>query len=268
MKKIISVLTAVVLLLSAMAMTVSANAGLKYTAKYGTPKIDGAADDLWSSVEWTQVALPNSTSDKPEGTSRVKMLHDDKYIYYLVEINDPSINGDVFEFYVDEDSCKKAITAKGYECDKLTHLLIKVADGVFGDYESWSVGRVADTIVESAMTVNGNVRVIEWAFKPIGGIPAGESTMAIEFLYTDNNAAGKNIANTRWNVNTLTGDVSAHKDLSAYGILTLEAKKAETKPAAANTNPKTGDAGVVSAALLAIVAAAAVVATKKNYLAR
>ncbi len=269
MKKTLSLLIAVVLVLGMMGMSVSANRGLTYTANYATPVIDGQVDEAWSVAEWTNVDLLYDGVTETVCSVRVKILHDDQYLYYLAEATDATLGaGDCVEFYVDEDNCKM----EGAYCDVSTQLCINLPDGNPTKNASSASMSEADAVVAYGSSKSDNGYIFEWAFAPINGMPADGSVMGIEFMYNDCDESGTFINALRWNVDTAAGDVAPWQEVASFGELTLAAKPVvEEAPVedvvvdagAAEATPVTADAGVVVAAVV-MAAAAAVVLSKKH----
>lgn len=105
MKKIFSLLLAVMLLVSAMSL--SASAANTYTAPFGTPTIDGEK----SEGEWDLAAfadMNNVLSNLPMlETPSFKVMHDGTYLYVLVEVTTPAaMEDDIFIcVHVPHDGC-------------------------------------------------------------------------------------------------------------------------------------------------------------------
>lgn len=93
MKKTLSLLIAVVLVLGMMTMGVSANRGLTYVAEYGVPVIDGVEDEIWgtSGAKWTEIDLPYAEGVTSVCSARAKIMHDDEWVYCLVECTDATV---------------------------------------------------------------------------------------------------------------------------------------------------------------------------------
>lgn len=273
MKKTLSLLIAVVLVLGMMSMGVSANRGLSYTAQYATPVIDGVVDDCWINIadSWTNVDLPYGDAESV-CSARVKVLHDDQYIYFLAECTDATIgDGDALEFYLDEDNCK----VEGEYCDVSTQLQIFLNGTVEKNGASLSAAE-ADSVVAHAVTTSENGYILEWAFAPLSGEIKGGSVWGMEFMYNDADENGEFLNALRWNVDTAGGDVAPWQEVANFGTLTLaeyvapvvdepadepstDAPVVDDAPVA----PVTADAGIVVAAVV-MAAAAGVVLSKKH----
>lgn len=276
MKRTLSILVAVVFVLGILTTGISANRGLTYTCEWGTPTIDGVEDEAWSVAQWTNVDLPHADGLTNVCSLRVKILHDDQYLYYLAEATDativanpdPSVGQcDAIEFYVDEDNCKDVAF-----CDCTTQLQIVLPEGTPVRHSGSSSMSEADAVVAYGATQNENGYLVEWAFAPINGIPADGSVMGIEFMYNDSGEDGAFLGALRWNVDTINGDTPPYLAMDNFGDMTLAAKPVvEEAPvedvvvddAPAAEAPVTADAGIVVAAVV-MAAAAAVVLSKKH----
>ena len=272
MKKTLSLFVAVLLVLGMMSMGISANRGLSYTAQYATPVIDGVIDDCWLTVadDWTYVDLPFGTAESV-CSARVKVLHDDQYIYFIAECTDATLCaqelGDALEFYLDEDNCDE----EGAYCDVSIQLNLQLNGEAFKNPSSASAAE-ADSVVAYKMTTSDNGYILEWAYAPLSGAPVAGTVMGMEFMYNDCDEDGNFINALRWNVDTANGDTPPYIQPYDFGDLVLAAapvvveEPAADEPAvdapAADTTPVTADAGIVVAAV--VMAAAAAVVLKKH----
>ncbi len=263
MKKTLSIIFVFVLMLSMMSLGVSAHRGYEYTAYYATPEIDGVAEDLWDDSEWAYVDLQYREGLESDCSMKVKVLHDDEYIYFLGVATDATMTdasfdeADALQFYLDEDYCGSEEV-----CDLFTQLNCNVPDAQPHMPVGSKSKSGADAIVASAVTNDGDVYTFEWAFKPIAGIPEGEAVMGLEFMYNDCNTDGKFQNAYRWNVDTVAGEVAPYKQVKNYAKLILAEYVEVVDEVEAEQAPATSDAGVVVAAIF-MAAAAAVVLTKK-----
>ena len=255
-------------MLGMMSVSVSANRGLTYSAPYMTPVIDGVAEDLWLAAEWTQVDLVYDGVSESVCSARVKVMHDDQYIYFLAECTDGTIGGtdDAFEFYLDEDNCGM----EGGYCEYATQLQIRLDGTVVKNGASLSAADV-DSVVAYEITTSENGYVMEWAFAPLSGAPVDGAVWGLEFMYNDVDESNTFINALRWNVDTAGGDVAPWQQVADFGEMTIEAyvapvveEPAVEEPAADAPveAPVTADAGIVVAAV--VMAAAAAVVCKKH----
>lgn len=269
MKKTLSLLVAVVLVLGMMSMGVSATRGLSYTAQYATPVIDGQVDEVWDTVadDWTYVDLPYADGVESVCSARVKVLHDDQYIYFLAECTDATLApGDCLEFYLDEDDCD----LEGDYCEYATQLQIRLDGSVVRNGASKSAADI-DSVVAYEVTKNDSGYIMEWAFAPLSGAPVAGAVWGLEFMYNDNDETDTFINALRWNVDTVNNDVAPWQEVASFGDLTLaeyvapavDEAPADEAPADVADTPVTADAGIVVAAVV-MAAAAGVVLSKKH----
>ena len=285
MKKLLALFVATLMLVSAMALTASANRGLSYVAPYGTPVVDGVADEIWNGAVWTEIDLGYNDGERSVCSARAKILHDDKLIYVLAELTDATVasdpdsnpDQDLLEFYIDEDYCLESGT-----CDNFSQLRLGL-DGHTMKTGTNSVGQIEDMVKEFKVTTSSNGYVMEFSVAPMNGMPADENTaFGLEFMYNDCDEDGTFLDALRWNVDTAGGDAPPYANVDNFGKLTfaayvepvVEEAPAEEAPAAEAAAeapaaaapaaaPKTADAGIVVAAVVA-AAAAAVVLSKKH----
>ncbi|MBQ8577196.1 MAG: hypothetical protein IJ449_04420 [Clostridia bacterium] len=269
MKKTLSLLVAVVLVLGMMSMGVSAARDLTYTAQFATPVIDGQVDECWSTVsdDWTQIDLPYQNGAESVCSARAKILHDDTLVYFLVEVTDATVyegNDDCFEIYFDEDSCKDAAY-----CDVSTQLRMCLDEKIIKGNNS--IGDV-DMVQEYKVATSENGYVLEFSVALMNGIPAVGSTIGLEFMYNDNGETNADFLNAlRWNVDTANGDSAPWQSVEYFGTLTfaeyvapaVDEAPADEAPADVADTPVTADAGIVVAAVV-MAAAAGVVLSKKH----
>ncbi len=268
MKKTLSLLIAVILVLGMMGMSVSANRGYTYSAPYAVPTIDGNADDAaWSVADWTEIDYALGTSLI---SARAKVVHDDQLIYVLCETTDAEIEAgaEFIEFYLDEDNCKDET---GY-CDVCSQMRINIeGNHAAGTY---SVGQV-DMIEQFEITSGPNGYIWEFAIRPLTSIPTDPTVpFGLEFMYDDYDNSGAWVNALRWNVETNEGDQPPYQYPDNFGLLYFlekpEEAPVETPDAPAENAgvaeevPPTADAGIVVAAVVMAAAAAAVVLNKKH----
>ncbi len=264
MKKILSLLVVAVLMLGMMGVSVSATRDLVYTAPFATPVVDGVMEDAWTTAEWTNIDLPYDGSLDSVCSARARILHDDQYIYYLVEATDATVadgNGDGFEIYFDEDAC-----ADVAYCDVTTQLVMHLDGQVTKGANS--IGDV-DMVKEYKVVKSDSGYVLEFAVELMNGIPASK-TLNIEFMYNDNDEAAAFLDALRWNVDTANGDTAPWQAPECFGKLVCAEYvapaepevPADEAPADDTAAPTTADAGIVVAAV--VMAAAAAVVCKKH----
>lgn len=98
-------------------LTTSAQAPKNYTVQQAQEAIviDGEADDAWTNIPWTDDFIDIEGEQIPKYATRVKMLWDQEYLYFLAELEEPHIWGDItsrdaiifynndFEIFMDPD---------------------------------------------------------------------------------------------------------------------------------------------------------------------
>jgi len=265
MKKILSLLVVAVLMLGMMSVSVSATRDLVYTAPFATAVVDGVMEDAWTTAEWTNIDLPHDGTKDDVSSARARIMHDDQYLYYLVEATDATVaegNGDGFEIYFDEDCC-----ADVAYCDVSTQLVMHLDGQVTKGANS--LGDV-DMVKEYVVTTTSDGYLLEFKVELLNGIPASK-TLNIEFMYNNNDEAGGFLGADRWNVDTNAGDTAPWQAPECWGELYCaeyvepevpEVDEPAVDAPADTTAPTTADAGIVVAAV--VMAAAAAVVCKKH----
>ncbi|MBB2183261.1 endo-1,4-beta-xylanase [Lachnospiraceae bacterium MD1] len=84
----------------------------RIVAKYGTPKIDGEIDDIWTNA--IQIQPPHTNNAAVQATATFKLLWDDNALYVLAQVNDPNMTQeprqahekDSIEIFLDENNDK------------------------------------------------------------------------------------------------------------------------------------------------------------------
>ena len=188
-------------------------------ASFGTPVIDGKADEVWNNAEEIQINRFQTAWHGASGTAKV--LYDDKNLYVLIKVNDTQLDKgspnpweqDSVEVFIDENNAKTSF----YQED----------DGQFRvNYEneaSFNPADIADGF-ESATEVSGSNYTVEMKipFRKIRPV----SNMQIGFdvqINDGSNGARQSIAT--WN--DITGN--AYQDTSVFGILTFKPHKPVTR---------------------------------------
>lgn len=274
MKKTLALIVAALMLVGMMAMSVSAERGLVYTAKTGTPTVDGVIEDLWDGAsDWTKVDLPYNTDEGTAVTARVKVLHDADTIYFIAEVADATVGSDqdFLEFYINENGNNGDYVA--YE-DDIYQIRMGV-DSVDNAIAGINAELYMDRLVAYAIGSNENGYVLEWALKPG---QAMDHDFGLEFMYNDSDADGGFLYAYRWNDDTANGDAPAWQSPECWGYLAFSDESAlpevvETPVEGGEAGeapvedvvvaPVTADAGIVVAAIV-MAAAAAVVVSKKH----
>ncbi|MFA6948003.1 MAG: sugar-binding protein [Eubacteriales bacterium] len=274
MKKFLSAALSLMLVVSGFAVSSFATRDLTYTAPKGTPTIDGTAEALWDTAEWTNVDLPYSADEDTYGghALRVKLLWDDTALYVLGEMTCANTADDLdyIEVYIDEAGDKIE-----YGADDMQVGFSK--DGVLDNYgtnnrsgDCEAVSVVSDTgfVCEAKILWSGEVAI------------AQGNTLGLEFM-ANIQPDGAFAQAYRWNVDTAAGDEAPWAGTAMWGNLVLgaepaveeapaaeeapatEAPATEEAPVENTTAAQTGDATAAFAALAVVALGAAVVVTKK-----
>ncbi len=289
MKKVMSMLIVLTLLLSCVALTVNADYGYNYQALKGTPEIDGEIDAIWNDerVEWTTVDHAYSADQtRADQLLRVKILWDEDALYFLAELQGSEENladfGNVFEVYISEANTNAAgdyTTGDSQTC-------IRFVDGTFviggdvpeanikggegmGTNSKWATSTAASKQISGGYLVEAKL-----PFATIKG-EVGKD-VGLEFMLNIMDANATFINALRWNVDTANAlgagaDAAPWASTEAWGALFMTADVA-TAPAAPETpdapvtpeNPDTGDSFVLFAVVALISLAGAVVVSKKR----
>jgi len=188
-------------------------------AGYGTPVIDGKADEIWNSTPDIPINRYQTAWHGASGTAKV--LYDEKNLYVLFNVNDTELDKgsanpweqDSVEVFIDENISRTSF----YQDD----------DGQYRvNYEnetSFNPENIAEGF-ESAVQVSGTSYTVEMKipFRTIK--PAGNMQIGFDVQINDGrNGARQSIAT--WN--DTTGN--AYQDTSVFGILTFKPKEPVTR---------------------------------------
>lgn len=183
-------------------------------AVYGTPVLDGTADELWASAPEMSVNRYQMAWQGASGKARA--LWDDQNLYVLIQVNDAQLDKsnanaweqDSVEIFVDENFGRTTF----YEED----------DGQYRvnyDNEASFSPAAIGAGFESVTKVNGTNYTIEMKipFKKI--TPAGGAKIGFDAQINDaKSGARQSVA--AWNDTTGNG----YQDTSVFGVLTLKGK--------------------------------------------
>ena len=206
-------------LIVSMVPSVSADFGRTYTAKYGTPDIDGKIDEVWDTVEWTYVDKPWDGVNESDARVKVKLLWDESLLYFLAEIYDSNYaaNLDMFEVYLDMTNTKSV----EYGSDdsqtrfKLDGETVKGAPHVAGK----NAQQAAEFYVEKP---NDTTYIMEGGLSHVAGTPQAGNIYGLEFMYSDGRAGAEEaLENYRWNINQPAGEKGAWESTEHWGTLFL-----------------------------------------------
>ncbi len=192
-------------------------------ANYGTPKLDGVVDDIWSNVEAAQAIVSSGT---PGTSATFKVLWDDFALFFLAEVTDPDLNvgsGNVYEkdsveVYLDENNDSKG----GMVADNADDIHFRVnylneKSGDAGDINRFST---ATKVTENGYIIEGRVAFLN----PITDVQ--DKTCGIEFSVNDG-VTGNTRAGTM-NVYDPTGQ--AYANTSLFGKVNLIGKTESSVP--------------------------------------
>jgi len=185
----------------------------RVVAYYGSPdSIDGEIDDDWNIAEPVKFAKVSSGSTDTTATMRV--LWDDKAVYFLVEVKDANLSdasGNVYEkdsveFFLDQDNKRCGI----YEGDD-SQFRINYKNERSADHGDLTNLYSAAKIVEGGYVIEGRVALSE--------TPANGKIMGMEGQIND--ATGSTRIATL-NIFDTTG--TAYQDTSKFGQMILTGK--------------------------------------------
>ncbi|OXS58407.1 1,4-beta-xylanase [Cohnella sp. CIP 111063] len=183
-------------------------------ARFGTPKIDGAADQIWSLAPEMPISRYQTAWHGATGTA--KALWDDRHLYVLIRVSDAQLDKsnanvweqDSVEVFLDENNGKTSF----YQSD----------DGQFrinfDNETSFNPPGLGDGF-ESAVQVSGTNYTVEMKipFKTI--TPGNDVKLGFDAQINDaKDGARQSVA--AWNDTTGTG----YMDPSVFGVLTLVGK--------------------------------------------
>lgn len=183
----------------------------RYNAKYGTPVIDGAADDVWNDTPTMQISRYQLAWQGANGTA--KALWDDKNLYVLIHVSDAQLDKasanaweeDSAEVFLDENNAKTSF----YQEDDGQYRVN------FENAASFNPAAIAEGF-ESSVKLSGTNYTIEMKipFKKI--TPKGYMKLGFDVQVNDaKDGSRQSVA--AWNDTTGNG----YQDTSVYGILTL-----------------------------------------------
>ena len=183
----------------------------KSAAKFGTPVIDGKAEDIWKDTPELPINQYQMAWNGATGTA--KALWDNKNLYVLLQVNDVQLDKgsanaweqDSVEAFVDENNGKTTF----YEDDDGQYRVN------FENTASFNPAAIAEGF-ESAVKVSGTSYTVEMkiAFKAI--TPEYGKEIGFDAQINDGKDGARQSAAT-WN--DLTGN--GYQDTSVYGTLTL-----------------------------------------------
>lgn len=237
MKKVLISSLAILMFLGA-TMNAKATFNRSYTAPKGTPVIDGIADSVWETAEWTAVDKPWDGKTGTTATLHMKVLWDNNHLYFLAKVYDPRVKDthDIVEIYLDQNNDKSMV----YGSDD-THTRFYVSGGVV-TMPIEERGKNAQLNAQSASRVIGEYQhIIEGALSWPSGTPKVGDRMGLEFMYQDGFPCQEFFVEAfRWNADTANGEQPPYEGTSAFGTLILaDAKTTQNNNTSNNTNTGT-----------------------------
>ncbi|PWW01129.1 endo-1,4-beta-xylanase [Paenibacillus cellulosilyticus] len=208
-------------------------------AAYGTPKIDGTIDSVWSKASELNV---NRYQLAWQGASGVaKVLWDDKNLYVLVQVSNAELDHsspnaweqDSVEVFLDQNNAKTS----SYQDDDGQYRVSYMNETTFNP-SSIAAG------FESATAISGTNYAIEMKIPLTAITPANGSEVGFDVQINDGKAGARQSVSA-WNDTTGTG----YMDTSVYGVLKFEGKgnsstsSGTLTPAAPTTSATTDDNG-------------------------
>lgn len=249
-KRLIALVVALVIVLTsgltAFAWEEGCSAERTYTAYKNTVTVDGVIEEAWNCVPWTPIEIPINQpypSDNIEyygAFEQVKIMYDDNYFYYLLDIRgaDP-FTEDVFEVYIEEGEPLEDGYTNGYqismvydyEADDLSFsLTLKYTD----EYDTFVKEYDMEDEVEHKLAWKASDDdksiIIELAVKKLATTSVDGATVAMEFMYEDFGKIGDIEAvleDYRWNVIEMdsdenpTGVTRPNNASGNFGLVTL-----------------------------------------------
>lgn len=217
MRKFLTVLTSVSLLIGVMSfgLKAEANFGRSYTAPKGTPVIDGEVDDVWATAKWTNVDKVHDGTRNGDSTLRIKLLWDETGLYFLGEAYDTTINrrNDLVEIYLDQLNDKTRFYGAD---DSQTRFYVRTV----GVVSSEASGTNAQLDAESAVAkLPGDRCLVEGKIVWTHGVPKAGQEMGLEFMYHDGTEYAVKGEAYRWNVDEPSGEEQAHEATDNWGTL-------------------------------------------------
>lgn len=186
-------------------------AARKSVAKFGTPVIDGEADEIWNDTPALAISQYQMAFNGANGTA--KALWDKKNLYVLIQVNDAQLDKgsanaweqDSVEAFVDENNAKTTY----YEEDDGQYRVN------FENSASFNPASIEEGF-ESSVKVTGTSYTVEMKipFKTIA--PEYGTEIGFDAQINDGKDGARQSAAT-WN--DLTGN--GYQDTSVYGTLTL-----------------------------------------------
>ncbi len=166
------------------------------TITKGTIKVDGKVESKWKKA----TALEMDVIQGAKATGTVKVLWDDKNLYFLAQITDPVLNADSsavheqdsVEIFIDEKNTKSG----GYnEYTKQYRINFK-------NEQSFNGTTCTAENITSAVVLTADGYIVEGAIAWTAGAPAAGDEIGIEVQINDADESGTRIGTASWNDTT------------------------------------------------------------------
>ena len=190
------------------------------TAAYGTPQIDGVADEIWETSESAPVNLMTMAWQGAVGT--VRTLWDEHAVYVLFDVQDSVLNADSVnaheqdsvEIFIDENNGK---TPYYEEDDGQFRVSFEnvVSYGSNGEKEGFA----------SAVSLTDSGYLVEMKI-PVDRTLQEKDVIGFEAQINDSNERGERISIAKFNDST----DNSWQSTQYWGVLTTSAKQGEETP--------------------------------------
>lgn len=186
----------------------------RMVAYFGTPKIDGSVDEVWSSAVPVSPAISSGDTGT---TASFKVLWDDKALYVLAEVKDSNLSAesgqvytrDSIEVFLDENNDK----TKDFGADDV-QFRVNYKNAQSADHGELDRFYTSTKVVKDGYIVEARIA--------LENIPSNDKVLGFE-LQVNDAKAGTRIATL--NVFDKTG--SAYADTGKFGNLLLAGKSAD-----------------------------------------
>lgn len=181
-------------------------------AVYGTPEIDGLADDAWENCIPIDVNIPTLGKAPATGTSR--MMWDENYIYVLTEVkdsklskaNDAAYQQDTVEVFFDENNAK----TQSYEADDIQCRVN------FDNEKTVTDGKSTDDFI-SATSITSDGYIVEMAIPYTNAPFKNGQIVGFDVQVNDDDGSGERTGIANWS--DLTG--LGYTNTSGFGVMKL-----------------------------------------------
>lgn len=288
MRKVIALVLAVLMiatLSTVAAFAKSSETDAAITAAYGTPKIDGDQDDVWSTTVVQDVKLLDKgvIPSESKTTGTVRVLWDKDFLYFFITVDKHGVKISSGGGSENTDDCAdvcftmngnfegESNVPSGDEFAGVFRTLLDGTFGGFGDYQVANLDSFKGAMKQTSDTTYNSEYAIPWK----GVTPAANYVMGMDIQINDA-TDGARTGLINWAYQPCYG----WRDSKYHGTVTLLAEVVETEAPVAETAaetpatdtsapttpaaPKTGDAIAVSLVMLGLACSAAYVFSKKK----